>query len=232
MKNKKNILYVEDDETLAFLTIDNLQRNGYNVQHFTNGQLALNSFPQGNFSICILDIMLPKMDGYSLAKQIRSINNEIPIIFLSAKSQTEDRIYGLELGADDYLVKPFSIQELILKIEVFLKRKNVIRETYDKEKIQVGNYLLDINNQLLVNDNNEVKLTQRETKLIEILFRNKNELIQRNHLLMRIWGDDSYFNGRSLDVFISRVRKYLKDDPSLNIENIRSTGFRLNQKKI
>lgn len=227
MNKKVNILYVEDDKTLAYVTKDNLERNGYFVQHFENGQLALNNFTQANFDICILDIMLPKMDGYELAKSIRKINNEIPIIFLSAKSQTEDRIHGLELGADDYLTKPFSIDELQLKIEVFIKRNRI---TYNKEsntQLVAGAYILDFNNQLLKNNNNEIKLTHRETLLLSFFFKNQNKLLKREDLLMKIWGDDSYFNGRSLDVFVSRVRKYLKSDPTLKIENIRSTGFRL-----
>ncbi len=226
---KKNILYVEDDKTLAFVTKDNLERFGYCVTHYENGQIALSNFEIQKFSLCILDIMLPKMDGFELAKRIRKIDCDIPILFLSAKSQTEDRIQGLEIGGDDYITKPFSMEELRLKIEVFLKRDKV-NEPNSKEAhlANVGAYLLDTQNLLLKLGEEQKKLTQREAKLINMFFQNQNKLIKREELLLKIWGDDSYFNGRSLDVFVSRIRKYLSKDASLNIENVRSIGFRLN----
>jgi len=230
-KQQINILYVEDDPTLAFVTKDNLEQFGYKVIHFENGQVALNNFTCFNFNLCILDIMLPKMDGFELAKRIREINSEIPILFLSAKSNTEDKIYGLKQGADDYLTKPFSIEELQLKIEVFLKRKNVIKlDVGELHEIKAGAFVLDIKNQILRINNEEQNLTLRETRLINLLFSNKNLLLKREEILNNIWGDDSYFNGRSLDVFMSRIRKYLSSDNSLQIENIRSIGFRLNVK--
>lgn len=227
---KTNILYVEDDATLSFVTKDNLQQLGYKVYHFENGQLALNNFTFHNFDICILDVMLPKMDGFELAKRIREINQEIPILFLSAKSQSEDKIHGLKLGADDYITKPFSMEELQLKIEVFLKRKKVLSPEHNEyEFIEAGSYQLDVKNQvLLVKGMKDSKLTLRETLLTKLLFENQNVLIKRETILTQIWGDDSYFNGRSLDVFMSRIRKYLANDPQLQIENIRSIGFRLN----
>lgn len=227
---KANILYVEDDATLSFVTKDNLQQFGYKVSHFENGQIALNNFTFHNFDICILDIMLPKMDGYELAKRIREINNEIPILFLSAKSQTEDKIHGLKLGADDYITKPFSMEELRLKIEIFLKRKKVqSQENNENELVEAGLYQLNVKNQVLsIKGKPDIKLTLRETLLMKLLFENQNILIKRETILTQIWGDDSYFNGRSLDVFMSRIRKYLADDTLLQIENIRSIGFRLN----
>ena len=227
MNKRVNILYVEDDKTLAFVTKDNLERKGYKVQHYENGQVALSNFMRGNFNLCILDIMLPKMDGFELAQNIRKINNEIPIIFLSAKSQTEDRIQGLEIGADDYLTKPFSIEELQLKIEVFIKRNKIDDSREKSEQLIAGDFILDYNNQFLKNNDQEIKLTHRETLLVSFFFKNPNKLLKREELLLKIWGDDSYFNGRSLDVFVSRVRKYLKSDNSLKIENVRSIGFRL-----
>jgi len=162
-----------------------------------------------------------------LAQNIRKINNEIPIIFLSAKSQTEDRIQGLEIGADDYLTKPFSIEELQLKIEVFIKRNKIDDSREKSEQLIAGDFILDYNNQFLKNNDQEIKLTHRETLLVSFFFKNPNKLLKREELLLKIWGDDSYFNGRSLDVFVSRVRKYLKSDNSLKIENVRSIGFRL-----
>ena len=226
MQQKTTILYVEDDKTLAFVTKDNLEQNGYKIVHFEDGKIALSNLRKYNFDLCILDIMLPKMDGFQLAKKIRETNREVPILFLSAKSQTEDKIQGLELGADDYITKPFSIDELRLKIEVFLRRCKISDNTVPNT-VSVGNYVLHIPNQILRFNNQETKLTQRETALVQLLFENKNQLIKREEILKQIWGDDSYFNGRSLDVFMSRIRKYLKDDPSIVIENIRSTGFRL-----
>jgi len=231
--NNIKILYVEDDIALTFVTKDNLEQFGYEVIHFENGQLALNNFTLHAFNLCILDIMLPKMDGFELAKRIREINREIPILFLSAKSQTEDKIQGLKLGADDYITKPFSMEELRLKIEVFLKRKTIQSADNDiNEIIEVGAYKLDTKNQLLVFKQQNQKLTLRETFLIKLLFTNCNALVKREEILTQIWGDDSYFNGRSLDVFISRLRKYIAKDNTLNIENIRSIGFRLNFKDL
>lgn len=227
-KHNISILYVEDDPTLAFVTKDNLEQFGYKIIHYENGQLALANFTFYKFDVCILDIMLPKMDGFELAKRIREINNEIPILFLSAKSQTEDKIRGLQLGADDYITKPFSIEELRLKIEVFLKRQKITEVAQADEILKVGMFSLKIKNQLLVGENYEKKLTLRETTLLKLFFANPNLLIKREDILKKIWGDDSYFNGRSLDVFMSRTRKYLAKDKNIQIENIRSIGFRLN----
>lgn len=227
MDKQITLLYVEDDTTLAFVTKDNLIQFGYRVIHFEDGQIALSNFTKYEIDLCILDIMLPKMDGFQLAKKIREINQEVPILFLSAKSQTEDKIQGLELGADDYIVKPFSMDELHLKIEVFLRRHKISSPGKKPKVIKVGKYELNIPNQVLHFYTVQTKLTQRETLLIALLFENKNQLIKRTEILNKIWGDDNYFNGRSLDVFVSRIRKYLKNDPDIIIENIRSTGFRL-----
>ncbi|MDA3893332.1 MAG: response regulator transcription factor [Salinivirgaceae bacterium] len=227
-EHNKSILYVEDDPALAFVTKDNLEQFGYKVMHFDNGQLALNNFAQHEFNLCVLDIMLPKMDGYELAKRIREINTEIPILFLSAKSQTEDKIHGLKIGADDYITKPFNMEELRLKVEVFLKRQKIIEVEEKQQLIKVGKYTLDLSNQLLAHEKAEKKLTLRETTLLKMLFMNSNTILKRNEILKKIWGDDSYFNGRSLDVFMSRIRKYLAYDEKLQVENIRSIGFRLN----
>jgi len=226
--NKKiNILYVEDDPTLAFVTKDNLEQCGYKVMHYENGQIALNNFTFYQFNLCILDIMLLKMDGFELARRIREINAEIPILFLSAKSQIEDKIKGLKLGADDYITKPFSIEELRLKIEVFLKRHKIVEQEPVDEILQAGNYSLMVKNQLLTAGDYKKKLTLRETTLIKLFFNHQNELLKREEILKKIWGDDSYFNGRSLDVFMTRTRKYLAHDENLQLENIRSIGFRL-----
>lgn len=224
MKNFK-ILYTEDDETLAFLTKDNLEQNNYEVIHCCDGKLGLETFKKENFDICILDIMMPKMDGFELATQIRKSNNDIPIIFLSAKTLKEDRIKGLRLGADDYLVKPFSIEELLLKIEIFLKRsqKNIPAE---KPIYEIGKYQFDTSNFILFNENEKISLTQREADLLKLFLDNKNSVLKREQILTSLWGDDDYFMGRSLDVFISRLRKILINEKGISIENLHGIGFR------
>jgi len=221
------ILYAEDDETLAFLTKDNLEQNGYEVVHCMDGNLCMEAFRKENFDICILDIMLPKKDGFEIASDIRKINNDIPIIFLSAKTLKEDRIKGLKLGADDYLVKPFSIEELALKIEIFLKRsqKNAIA---DKVSYSVGRYKFDTNNYVLTFEEQKINLTQRESELLKLFLDNKNKVLKREQILTSLWGDDDYFMGRSLDVFISRLRKILSTESHISIENLHGIGFKFN----
>ncbi|MCZ8197142.1 MAG: response regulator transcription factor [Flavobacterium sp.] len=219
------ILYAEDDETLAFLTKDNLEQNGYEVHHCSDGALCIEKFQKENFDICIFDIMMPKMDGFELAEAIRKVNSDIPIIFLSAKTLKEDRIKGLRLGADDYLVKPFSIEELVLKIEVFLKRsqKNKVQ---GQEFYKVGNYQFDPTNFLVFNSNEKVNLTQRESELLKLFLDNKNKVLKREEILKALWGNDDYFLGRSLDVFISRLRKILVNEKNITIENLHGIGFK------
>ena len=219
------ILYAEDDETLAFLTKDNLEQQGYEVFHCADGNICMEQFRQYNFDICILDIMLPKKDGFEIAAEIRVQNTEIPIIFLSAKTLKEDRIKGLKLGADDYLVKPFSIEELVLKIEIFLKRsqKNVV---FEPSVYEVGRYKFDSKNFLIYNESDKITLTQRETELLKLFLDHKNTILKREEILKALWGDDDYFMGRSLDVFISRLRKIFADEIGISIENIHGIGFR------
>ncbi|MFY0483966.1 response regulator transcription factor [Flavobacterium sp. PLA-1-15] len=221
------ILYAEDDETLAFLTKDNLEQYGYEVVHCTDGDLCMEAFKTESFDICILDIMLPKKDGFEIASDIRKINNDVPIIFLSAKTLKEDRIKGLRLGADDYLVKPFSIEELALKIEIFLKRsqKNEIAE---KVSYTVGRYKFDTSNYVLTFEEQKINLTQRESELLKLFLDNKNKVLKRQQILTSLWGEDDYFMGRSLDVFISRLRKILATESHISIENLHGIGFKFN----
>jgi DNA-binding response OmpR family regulator len=221
---KYKILYAEDDETLAFLTKDNLEQH-YDVTHCDDGEMALNAFKKDAFDICILDIMMPKMDGFELAENIRKTNSEVPIIFLSAKTLKEDRIKGLRLGADDYLVKPFSIEELLLKIEIFLKRTNK-NVTVDKSLYTVGKYQFDSKNYLVFTDSEKISLTQRESDLLKLFLNNKNVVLKREEILKSLWGDDDYFMGRSLDVFISRLRKILSNEKGIAIENLHGIGFK------
>jgi DNA-binding response OmpR family regulator len=220
------LMYVEDDEVLAFVTKDNLELKGYQVSHFTNGRSAYQEYLKEHFDLCIVDIMLPIMDGFTLAKEIRALDKEIPIIFLTAKSLKEDKIKGLQIGADDYILKPFSFEELVLKIEVFLKRKYIV-EVKDRRIYKVGTYTFDYPDLKLVHHTNEKRLTQKEAEVLKFLIDHKNEIIQRSEILKKVWKQDDYFTGRSLDVFISRLRKYLSEDPSILIENIHSVGFKL-----
>jgi DNA-binding response OmpR family regulator len=224
MSNFK-ILYTEDDETLAFLTKDNLEQNSYEVTHCPDGRSGLESFKNEDFDICIFDIMMPKMDGFELATEIRKLNTDIPIIFLSAKTLKEDRIKGLRLGADDYLVKPFSIEELMLKIEVFLKRSQK-NSKVEKSIYEIGKYQFDTKNFILFNADEKIGLTQREAELLKLFLDNKNSVLKREHILNALWGTDDYFMGRSLDVFISRLRKILANEKGISIENLHGIGFR------
>jgi len=223
-----HLLYVEDDESLSFVTRDNLELKGYRVTHKIDGRQAKDFIESDLFEVdlCILDVMLPEIDGFQLAQIIRQRNQEVPILFLTARSLKEDRIAGLKLGADDYITKPFSIEELLLKIEIFLRRSK-INEQRPPTLQQIGQYAFDHKNLTLVLADQSRQLTQREADLLLLFAQNQNEILKRSEILTKIWGEDDYFLGRSLDVFISRLRKYLKEDPALKIENIHGVGFRL-----
>lgn len=222
--NKKKILYVEDDETLGFLTADSLESQ-YLVSHFTNGQKGFDAFCTEEFDLCILDVMLPDMDGFEMATEIRKRNREIPILFLSAKTMKEDRIKGLKLGADDYLVKPYSMEELILKIEVFLNRSQ--KTSYKNLIYTIGSFEFDPTNYCVSKGKDTINLTERESALLKLFLDNKNRVLKRETILIELWGTDDYFMGRSLDVFISRLRKIFKEEPNIRIENIPRVGFKL-----
>jgi DNA-binding response OmpR family regulator len=222
--SKKKIFYVEDDETLAFLTSDNLEET-YEIHHFSNGKTAMENFDNYQFDLCILDVMLPQMDGFEITAEIRKRNSEIPIIFLSAKTLKEDRIKGLKLGGDDYLVKPYSIEELKLKIEIFLNRssKTVTKQITEYE---FDGFLFEPNNFTIKTPKESVKLTEREAGLLKLFLDNKNTVMRREDILIKLWGSDDYFLGRSLDVFISRLRKIFRENPNIKIENIPRIGFK------
>ena len=225
---KPHILYVEDDETLSFVTKDNLEMNGFEVTHAKDGQEAITFFKRGVFDLCLVDVMLPIKDGYAVAEEIRSRHSEIPILFLTAKSLKEDKLHGLRLGADDYITKPFSIEELILKINVFLRRKYITGSS-ELTFLKAGKYTLDHDNLRLAYDNETNQMTKKEADLLKLLIENKNKIVERSTILERLWGENDYFMGRSMDVFISRLRKYLKGDDTISIENIHGVGFRLNE---
>jgi len=224
MEIKARIFYVEDDETLGFVTKDNLEHSGFEVVHFTDGNDAIANFDGATHDLCLLDVMLPGIDGFEIARRIRKINLQIPILFLTAKSMKEDRIEGLLLGGDDYITKPFSIEELILKVNVFLRRKEIVGGS-DVTEFQVGEFVLDYKNLKLILGEEVKTLTLKEAELLRFLVSNKNEVIKRSDILIAVWGKDDYFLGRSLDVFISRLRKYLKGDPQIEISNRHGVGF-------
>jgi len=196
--------------------------------HCADGKSALETFKSDSFDICLFDIMMPKLDGFELAQEIRALNSEIPIIFISAKTLKEDRIKGLKIGADDYLVKPFSIEELILKIEIFLKRTQ--KNNSESYLPKVGKYIFDSKNYKLSNASEIITLTQRESELLKYFIDHKNKVVKREEILKALWGDDDYFMGRSLDVFISRLRKIFADEDSVSIENLHGIGFRFYEK--
>lgn len=222
------IFYVEDDQNLSFVVKDCLTIAGHDVHHFANGADAHQAFLKFQYDIAILDVMLPKMDGFSLLKVIREKNPNIPVIFVSAKSQLEDKLEGLQLGGDDYLFKPFSIDELLLKVNIFMKRMkgNIIEKAEDQPMYNIGDFRLDPNELALFHGDHIIKLTGREVDLLIFFIKNKNRLIKRSEILIALWGKDDYFLGRSLDVFISRLRKFLSPDPKLKIENVPRVGFR------
>ena len=228
---KARLLYVEDDESLQFVTQDNLEIAGYEVIGIANGNEALKQIKEGiQFDLAILDVMLPGVDGFTLAEAIRERDAEVPVLFLSAKSLKEDRLRGLRIGADDYLTKPFNIEELVLKVEVFLRRRHLVERP--PEELMVGQFKVDMANLELFDTATEGaevrRLTQRELDLLALFARSPNRVLKRSDILTKIWGRDDYFLGRSMDVFISRLRKYLRADERVSIENVHGVGFRLN----
>lgn len=228
-----HLLYVEDDENLAFITKENLELAGYTITHYDNGANAAAGYEVGKFDLAILDVMLPDLDGFELAKKIRAIDQHIPILFLTARGQKDDRITGLKLGADDYISKPFSLEELTLRIQVFLRRSKILADVSsgtDDKMLKVGNLKLDAPNLELHTPEGVTEMTQREAAVLAYLGARPNQVIRREVILKEIWGDDDYFMGRSLDVFISRIRKYLAVDPTVKLDTLHGVGFRLTVK--
>jgi two-component system, OmpR family, response regulator len=223
----KRIILAEDDSNLGTLLRNYLAAKNYDTTLFMSGRAALDSFSANQYDLCILDIMMPEMDGLTLAKVIRKIKPSIPIIFLTAKNQEEDIIEGFRTGADDYITKPFSMEELLYRIEAIFRRTGGQVITKDDGLNHIGEYLFDIKKQLLLFRDQKINLTTKESELLELLYRHKNEILERNYALKSIWIDDNYFNARSMDVYITRLRKYLKKDPSVKILNIHGRGYRL-----
>lgn len=224
---KVKILIAEDDPNMGMVLKEFLKAKGFDITLAVNGKEAIEKFNAEPFDFCILDVMMPIKDGFTLAQEIRKIDNYIPIIFLTAKSMKEDTIKGLKIGADDYITKPFNMEELILRVNAILKRTNEKKEIQDKSNIQIGKYQFNYNQQLLSINDNEMKLTSKETELLYILAINSFKTVERSAILNKIWGDDNYFNGRSMDVYIAKLRKYLKEDTDVEIMNVHGSGYKL-----
>jgi len=228
MGDKTRILLIEDDPNLGVITQEHLIMNGYEVTLCANGEDGLATWKTGRFDLCLVDIMLPKLDGFSFARSVRIADAEIPLIFLTAKSLKEDKIEGFRIGCDDYLTKPFSVEELLLRIQAVLRR-SLSRPTLPDEPVvfEIGKYRFDRRRQLLTHGHTQYKLTTRESDLLRLLCLNINQTLDRETALREIWQDDSYFSGRSMDVFVSKLRKYFKDDKRVEILTIHGKGFRL-----
>ena len=224
---KTKILLVEDDASLGFIISDQLKSDGYSVTLCTDGAEGFQRFNEDTFHMCIFDVMMPKKDGFSLAKDNRKIDSNIPILFLSAKSNDEDKVEGFKSGGDDYLTKPFNVEELQLRVAAMLRRINIQPEAKDETVFQIGEYAFDTVNFNLKHPNFEKNLTKKEAQILKILCKFMNQVVAREIVLNGVWGQDDYFVGRSLDVFITKLRKYLKEDDRIQIANIHGIGFKL-----
>ena len=228
----KKILLVEDDPNLGTLLQDYLQLKGkFEVVLCVDGEEGIRAFNKQTFDLCILDVMMPKKDGFTLGKEIRKINEQVPIIFATAKSMMEDKASAYDLGGDDYITKPFRIEELLLRINALLKRVSANKEPEEKEvmptQFQIGDYMFDFTTQLIWFNGHQQKLSTKEAELLQLLCLKKNSVLTREEALLRIWHDDNYFNGRSMDVFLSKLRKYLREDPKVEIINVHGKGYKL-----
>jgi two-component system, OmpR family, response regulator len=227
MEQKVKLLLAEDDENLGLLLKEYLVAKGYDASLFPDGEAAFKGFTKEHYDICILDIMMPKKDGFTLAREIRMINADIPVIFLTAKNLKDDVIEGFKLGADDYITKPFSMEELIFRIEAILRRTVPESQNLGQQIYKMGRYTFDSRKQILSNDEEVVKLTTKESDLLKLLCQNANKILERNFALKSIWIDDNYFNARSMDVYITKLRKHLKDEPTVEIINVHGKGYKL-----
>ena len=227
------ILLVEDDPNLGQLVQEFLTMKGYETNRATDGNRGLELFMNGNYDLCLFDVMMPKKDGFTLAKEVRMGNRDVPIIFLTAKSMQEDTIQGFKAGADDYITKPFSMEELLLRIQAILRRYQRVTDVVESTTYQIGSLSFDYPHQLLTrtpHDSTEPqpqKLTSKESELLRLLAQNLNQPVSRSFALKMVWGDDSYFNARSMDVYITKLRKYLKEDPNVQLVNVHGEGFKL-----
>lgn len=222
--NKEKLLLVEDDVNFGFVLKSYLEMNDFSIDLVSDGKDAVPTFNKGKYDLCVLDVMLPNVDGFTIAREIRKINKKIPIIFLTAKSLKDDVLEGFKAGADDYLTKPFDSDVLLMKIKAILRR-NFGQKPVIEDKSKIGRYVFDIKLRTLSCTGESYRLTPREADLLKELIINKNTVLDRNEALKKIWGDDNYFNARSMDVYITKLRKYFKDDDSVQINNIHGSGF-------
>lgn len=227
-KGKPKILLAEDDLNLGVLLVDYLETEGFEVKLCKDGDLALKAFQNHAFDLCLLDVMMPKMDGFTLANGIRTKNKKTPIIFITAKSLKEDKLKGYDLGADDYITKPFDEEELLWKIKAVIRRTSLNNVGHKIETISLGKYLFDFTNQSLTIFGKTKRITEKESDILNYLHIHRNKIVKREELLKDLWGENDYFFGRSLDVFITKIRKYLKEDPNISIENVFGVGFIFN----
>jgi len=228
----KKILLVEDDPNLGMLLQDYLQLKGkFDIVLCVDGEEGLRAFNKQTFDLCILDVMMPKKDGFALGKEIRKMNESVPIIFATAKAMMEDKASAYDLGGDDYITKPFRIEELLLRINALLKRASAAKETKVAEPVQsqfqIGSYTFDYTTQLIQHNGQQQKLSTKEAELLQLLCLKQNAVLTREEALLSIWHDDNYFNGRSMDVFLSKLRKYLREDPKVEILNVHGKGYKL-----
>lgn len=226
MEEKQRVLLCEDDENLGMLLREYLQAKGYSAELCPDGDAGYKAFLKGNFDICVLDVMMPIKDGFTLAQEIRAMNADIPIIFLTAKTLNEDVLEGFKIGADDYITKPFSMEVLVVRIENVLRRVSG-RKNKENALYKIGRFMFDTKKQLLVDGEEQTKLTTKESELLALLCAHANEILQRDYALKTVWTDDNYFNARSMDVYITRLRKHLKADDSIEIINIHGKGYKL-----
>lgn len=228
MTNNNKILLLEDDMNLGFLLQEHLEMNSYKVKLCRNGEEGLSEYKIDKYNLCLVDVMMPKKDGFTFVKELREKDADIPVIFLTAKSLKEDRIEGFKIGCDDYITKPFSMEELMLRIHAVLRRSNNnLSEEITQTLFTIGNFTFDYSQRILLLGKTKTELTSKEAELLRLLCVYQNKVLERETALKTVWGDDSYFNSRSMDVFISKIRKYLKDDPSINLMNIHGKGYKL-----
>ena len=226
MENKLHILLCEDEESLGMLVREYLQAKGYDAELYLDGEAGYKAFVKGEYDMCLLDVMMPKMDGFTLARELRMINAEVPIMFLTARNLKDDILEGFKLGADDYLTKPFSMDELVYRMEAILRRVKA-RNKQMAVRYQLGRFVFDTQRQLLTIGEKSTKLTTKESELLTMLCTHMNDVLERDLALKTIWIDDNYFNARSMDVYITKLRKHLKDDPNVEINNVHGKGYRL-----
>lgn len=227
MSKQLNILLAEDDENLGVLVNTFLKNKGFKPVLVRDGKEALEKFGTGKFDFCVLDVMMPKMDGFTLAREIRQLDKRIPIIFLTAKAMKDDKLQGFEIGADDYLTKPFQMDELVARINAIMRRLEPQDEKAESEDFMIGSIRYEPESRLLHLKNEVRKLTTKENQLLLLLVKNESDILDRQATLRAIWGDDNYFNGRSMDVYIAKLRKILKEDERIEIMNVHGKGFKL-----